>query len=125
MIHSIILAGIRDCWTETDLISWSCWATGGITMLTYFVSTRGIENAAAEELIKQLSDEGLFRLRNPEKPKASVLKYEDESGNEFFSINIPVGTEDETWLDGGRMYPYAFLNHTTAGREHQPEMRRL
>ncbi len=89
-----------------------CWATNGITMLTYFVSTKGIENASTEDLVKMLTDAGLFRFLNPDpdKPGASVMKFEDDHENVFFSINITVGIEDELFVEGGRMYPYAPLN---------------
>ena len=86
------------------------WATNGITMLTYFVSTIGIEDATTEELVKMLTDAGLFRLYDPEHPRTSVMKFEDDSGNEFFSVNVTVGVEDETYLNGGRVYPFRPLN---------------
>ena len=38
------------------------------------------------------------------------MKFEDDSENEFFSINVEVGIEDELYVEGGRMYPYAPLN---------------
>jgi hypothetical protein len=89
-----------------------CWATNGITMLTYFVSTKGIENASTEDLVKMLTEAGPFRFLNPDpdKPGASVMKFEDDHENVFFSINITVGIEDELFVEGGRMYPYAPLN---------------
>ena len=87
-----------------------CWATNGITMLTYFVSTIGIENATTEDLVKMLTDAGLFRLLDPENPRTSVMKFEDDHGNEFFSINVVVGVEDETYISGGRIYPFGPLN---------------
>ena len=87
-----------------------CWATNGITMLTCFISTKGIENATEEELVKKLTDEGLFRFLNPEGQSASIMKFEDDHGNVFFSVNIEVGIEDELYVEGGRMYPYAPLN---------------
>ena len=86
------------------------WATCGITMLTYFVSTIGIEDATTEELVKKLTDARLFRLYDPEHPRTSVMKFEDDNGNEFFSINVTVGIEDETYLDGGTVYSYKPLN---------------
>ena len=87
-----------------------CWATSGITMLTYFVSTVGMENAATKDLIKMLTDADLVQLKDPEHPRVSVMKFEDSRGNEFFSINVTVGVEDETYATGGRIYPFAPLN---------------
>ena len=94
-----------------------CWATGGITMLTYFLSTTGIENASTPDLLKVLTDKGLFRLYDPEKPRTAVMKFDDSYGNEFFSVNVTVGVEDETYLDGGRMYPFAPLNEFNRKRK--------
>ena len=87
-----------------------CWATCGITILTYFVSAIGLEDASTEELVKLLTDAGLFRLFDPENPSASVMKFEDSRGNEFFSINVTVGDEEETYLEGGTIYPFGPLN---------------
>ena len=87
-----------------------CWATNGITMLTYFVSAVGMEDAKTEDLIRLLTDARLFRLYDPEHPRTGVMKFEDKSGNLFFSVNITVGVEDETYLDGGIIYPFEPLN---------------
>ena len=87
-----------------------CWATSGITMLTYFVSTVGMENAATKDLIKMLTDADLVQFKDPEHPRVSVMKFEDSRGNEFFSINVTAGVEDETYATGGRIYPFAPLN---------------
>jgi hypothetical protein len=87
-----------------------CWATSGITMLTYFVSTVGMENAATKDLIKMLTDADLVQFKDPEHPRVSVMKFEDSRENEFFSINVTVGVEDETYATGGRIYPFAPLN---------------
>ena len=86
-----------------------CWATCGITMLTYFISAEGMEDAETEDLLNLLAGAGLFTLRDPENPRASVMKFEEEKGN-FFSVNITVADEEETFLDGGTVYPYKELN---------------
>ena len=87
-----------------------CWATCGITMLTYFVSTKGIEDASTEDLVRMLTEAGLFRVVNPEGPGTAVMKFEDDHGNEFYSINVTVGVEDELYVEGGRWYPFGPLN---------------
>ena len=87
-----------------------CWATCGITMLTYFVSTRGIEDASTEDLVRMLTDAHLFRLLNPGNPRTSVMKFEDDTGNEFYSINVTVGIEDDLYVEGGACYPFGPLN---------------
>ncbi len=86
------------------------WATNGITMLTYFVSVKGIENATTEDLVKMLTEAGLFRILKPGNNPVSVMKFEDDHENEFFSINVTIGVEDDLYVEGGRMYPYAPLN---------------
>ena len=86
------------------------WATCGITMLTYFVSARGIEDASTEDLVRMLTEAKLFRLLDPEKPRTSVMKFEDSTGEEFFSINVVVGDEEGLYLEGGRFYSYGPLN---------------
>lgn len=93
-----------------------CWASNGITVMTYFVSVKGIENAAPEEVVSMLTDAGLFRFLHPEKPGVSVMKYEDDHENVFFSVNVTVGIEDDLFVEGGRMYPYAPLNEFNSKR---------
>ncbi len=87
-----------------------CWATCGITILTYFISAAGMEDTETKDLLKLLTDAGLFRFRDPDNPRASVMKYEEGEGNSFFSVNITVGDEEETFLDGGTIYPFKELN---------------
>ncbi len=92
------------------------WASGGITMLTYFVSAKGIEDASEADLIRMLTEAGLFRLLDPEFPGTSVMEFKDGSGNEFFSVNVTVGMEDDVYAEGGTMYPYGPLNKYNSGK---------
>ena len=87
-----------------------CWATNGITMLTYFVSTRGIEDASTEDLVRMLTDAHLFRLLDPGNPRTAVMKFEDDTGNEFYSINVTAVVEDDLYVEGGACYPFGPLN---------------
>ena len=98
-----ILEGNRPYFME-------CWASCGITMLTYFVSTEGIEDARDRDLAGMLTGAGLLRFLDPEHNHTSAMKFTDENGNEFFSINIKVGDEEGTYVDGGVSYPYKALN---------------
>ena len=59
----------------------------------------------------------LFRFRDPEHPRAAVLKFGDSSGQEFYSVNVTVGIEDETYIEGGRCYPFAPLNEHNRKRK--------
>ena len=98
-----------------------CWAANGITMLTYFVSVIGMEDASAEDLVKLLTDARLFRLRDPENPRTSVMKYEDDHENVFFSINVIAGIEDETYIEGGTIYPFGPLNEYNRRRNREED----
>ena len=87
-----------------------CWATCGITILTYFIPTAGIGDASQEDLLGMLTGAGLFRLKEPENPSVSVVRITDGQGNEFFAVNVAVGDEEHTFLEGGPVWPYGPLN---------------
>ncbi len=87
-----------------------CWATCGITMLTYFVSVKGIEEDGEKELLKMLEEERLVKVLDPEHPRTTAVKVNDGHGNEFFSVNIVCGDEHGTYIKGGTIYAYRFLN---------------
>lgn len=87
-----------------------CWATCGITMLTYFVSVKGIEEYGEKELLKMLEEERLVKVLVPEHPRTTAVKVNDDNGNEFFSVNIVCGDEHGTYIKGGTIYAYKFLN---------------
>lgn len=87
-----------------------CWATCGITMLTYFVSVKGIEEYGETELLKMLEEARLVKVLDPEHPRTTAVKVNDDHGNEFFSVNIVCGDEHGTYIKGGTIYAYKFLN---------------
>ena len=87
-----------------------CWATWGITMLTYFVSVKGIEEYGEKELLKMLEEARLVKVLDMEHPRTTVMKVNDDHGNEFFSVNIVCGDEKGTYIKGGMIYSYKFLN---------------
>ena len=87
-----------------------CWATCGITMLTYFVSVKGIEEYRETELLKMLEEARLVKVLDPEHPRTTAVKVNDDHGNEFFSVNIVCGDEHGTYIKGGTIYAYKFLN---------------
>ena len=90
-----------------------CWATTGITMLTIFLSTTGIEDYSITDLEKLLIEEAkIYTKKEGYTSPDFVPKYVDGSGNEFFSVNIVVGTEDEpTRIEGGgHLVPFPVLN---------------
>ena len=90
-----------------------CWATAGITMITIFLSTEGIEEHSVSDLEKLLIEEGkIYSKREGYESPEFVPKPVDSNGNEFFSINIVVGLEDEpARIDGGgHLIPFPELN---------------
>ncbi len=87
-----------------------CWATCGITMLTYYISTKGIEDSATDDLIRILEDAKLVHITDPDNNRTQAIKVNDDTGNEFWSINIVVGDEEGTYTEGGLSYPFKYLN---------------
>ncbi|MBR1744052.1 MAG: hypothetical protein IJ733_19745 [Lachnospiraceae bacterium] len=89
-----------------------CWGTGGITMLTIFLSTIGIENYTVGELEELLIEQGKIYVKVEGYESPSIVpKLTDGNGNEFFSINIVVGLEDEpARIEGGMIIPFEKLN---------------
>jgi hypothetical protein len=88
-----------------------CWAADQSTYITIFVSTKGIENKSPEEMEQWFQDIGYFRYRGDKHYAAEVRRFGHPDGNEFFSINIVVGEEDEPALiDGAPIKPWSILN---------------
>ena len=95
------------------------WATCGITILTYYLSTEGIREYGTAELLAMLVKAKLVRILDPERASTSVMVFTDASGNEFFSINIVLGDEEGTYVGGGKVFPFGPLNRFN--RERQEE----
>lgn len=93
------------------------WATCGITMLTYYVSAEGIREYREPELLAMLEKAKLVKALDPSRPKMQVMKYEDGSEREFFSVNLCAGDENGTCTEGGTMYSLAALNRYNRDRE--------
>jgi hypothetical protein len=74
-----------------------CWCQDQVTMLTYFLSTEGLQGATNESLGRFLVKEGLLEFRGSEKYVAAS-KIFDDSGNEMWAINVVVGDEDKTYI---------------------------
>ena len=87
-----------------------CWAEG-YTVLTYYVSTSGIETYSVEQIEAMLKSAGIVWYVGERKYPTSVRKFFDNSGNEFFSINIIVGDDDGTYIDGGIIFSFRYLNN--------------
>ncbi len=87
-----------------------CYASTGITMITIFMSTSGLERATEYDLERILIDNKIYEpLENYESPECP--RFYDDNDNEFFSINVVVGLEDEPdRIKGGRLTPFSVLN---------------
>jgi hypothetical protein len=69
-----------------------CWAQDQITMLTLFVPFKGMEHYNDEMFQALLSKEGLIEFLG--EPYVSAAPIQDVRGNEIWSINVVIGTED-------------------------------
>ncbi len=104
-----ILEGNRPFFAE-------CWATCGVTILTYFISVEGIGEYGVKELLGMLEGAGIIHIKDPEHPRAQALPFTDGNGNTFFSVNITVGDEEETYVTGGEIHSYKHLNEYNEAR---------
>lgn len=89
-----------------------CWARDQITMLTYFISTKDLEGKSEDELVNMLEQAGIVKFTEENHRSVQVSTFTDSNGNEFYSVNIVVGVEDETYLthDSGKILPFKILN---------------
>ena len=95
-----------------------CWATDGITMLTLFISTLGIEDESSEELEQRFLDIGYYRKKEGSYKSPSVRKF-DQDGHEFYSINIIVGVDEEpAMIEGAYIIPWNVLNEYNISCRH-------
>ena len=85
-----------------------CWAAHQITYLTFFMPSRGLENATVEELKKILIAEGLvefddekFQFSGYDGINLSVNKRVDDSKTPIFEMTVIVGDEDGTYIKNG------------------------
>ena len=74
------------------------WAVDGITMLTFYFSSKGIEDRTENELLQLALGTYMFRFRDGSPETAEISKYPDQQGNEFFAVNITVSDGDKPAL---------------------------
>ena len=86
-----------------------CWADG-CTVITYFISTKGIEDYTVGQLEEMLSNADIISYNCQEHYEASAMTFTDHSGNEFYSVNMVVGDEEKTYTDGGMIFSFSYLN---------------
>lgn len=75
------------------------WYWEEVSILTYFMSTKGIENVPDGYFKELLVDEGLLSFVLKE-PVLKTKKIRDASGNEMWAINVAVGDQDELFVGG-------------------------
>jgi hypothetical protein len=84
-----------------------CWAEDGVTGLTFFMSTSGIENLSNSQFVELLEREGLVQWTAPERRSVGAMPFSDASGNSMWSINLVVGDDAGTFLrDHLKLRPY-------------------
>jgi hypothetical protein len=79
------------------------WCQDQISMITFFFSTIGLENASREDLKLLLVSENLIQFK-PGRARVDARKIMDSSANEMWSVNVAVGDEDETFVEGGHPF---------------------
>lgn len=70
-------------------------------MITFFFSTVGLENTSKEEMERLLESEDLIKFKLGRR-SVRVEKIKDASANEMYSVNVMVGDDEETLVEGGR-----------------------
>ena len=75
-----------------------CWVEDQITMLTFFFSTVGIEKYSEKRLKDLLVEEKLVQFIKNDAP-LSTMRITDAGGNELWSVNVVIGTEDQLFAN--------------------------
>ena len=76
------------------------WTFDGVSMVTIFLSSRGMQNLSKEELIHYLEMEGLVKYFGAKKLLRCEL-VKDDAGKAMWSLNITIGDDEETFADTG------------------------
>ena len=97
-----ILLGNIPCFIEV-------WATDGFTILSAFIYAHDKNHLPCDEITKMLVEEGVFKLSdNYLKPETRL--FIDSHNNPFYSYNIVIGDEDNTYVTAVKCLPYELLN---------------
>jgi len=84
------------------------WAQDQISMLTIFFSRAGIDDIDAEAIGRVMESEGLVKFRDPSAKRCHCVKVDDAAGNPMWSVNIAIGTDDESYLESAvPIFPYS------------------
>lgn len=74
-----------------------CWAEDGLTSLTFFLSTIGLQTLSDAGFAELLDAEGLLRFTGEERYVAART-LTDSSGHDMWSVNVVVGDDESTFL---------------------------
>ena len=77
------------------------WVEDHVSVLTFFLSTRGLENYSNEDFVRLLEREVSLKFKSSQQTYLDAAKFVDPSGNEMWTVNLVVGDEDETFIEGG------------------------
>lgn len=84
------------------------WAQDGLSLLTFFFSTKGIGDLAEEKIKELVISEGLASFRPGATEHCDPRKFADDAGVELWSVKFVVGDEDSTFLsDSVPIFPYS------------------
>jgi len=82
-----------------------CWAEDGVTSLTFFFSTAGLETMTDDQFGDFLEREGLLRFIGTR--YVAAMPMTDASGHDMWSVNVVVGDEDAVYVDDNtKLRPY-------------------
>lgn len=76
-----------------------CWATEGITLLTFFFSAFGLENFKNKDFVEYLMSEGVIELIEGKFPSCGPGVFFDDSKHKMYSVSIAIGNEDGLLVD--------------------------
>ena len=77
------------------------WSEGGVSTMTVFFSTLGVESYLKEDFVRLLEQELGLAFKTREKTYLDARQFVDPSGNDLWSVNLVVGDEDDTFVVGG------------------------
>lgn len=81
------------------------WCQDQVSCLTFFMSTRGIENADRAYFLRLLKAHNLLEFTNSSQTYLTPAKWVDAAGNEMWSVNAVIGDEAHTYV---RMTPLVY-----------------
>jgi hypothetical protein len=77
------------------------WTEERVSVLTFFFSTIGLENNRKDEFVLLLEREVSLTFRSKDQIYLDAGKLVDPSGHEMWSVNVVVGDDDGTFVEGG------------------------